>query len=285
MPYSTLIQAHELHALHASGAPVLVFDCSFDLAQPQAGARSYQEGHIPGARFADLNRDLSAHDGAPAENAGRHPLPTRAHFAAWLAQEGLNADMQVVVYDRNGCNYCVRLWWMLQWAGHAQVAVLDGGLAAWQAAGYALQSGSAPAPQPGHFRLQAPLREYLSADAVQAGLGGAQTIIDARAAARYLGEVEPLDPVAGHIPGALNRPFGQNIARDGRFKPAALLRAEFDALLQGSDAQQVIHQCGSGVSALPNLLAMELAGLPSGRLFAGSWSEWCSRPERPVAKG
>lgn len=285
MPYRTLISASALQALQASGAPLLVFDCSFDLSAPQAGAHSYAQAHIPGALHADLDRDLSSHDRAQAASGGRHPLPGRAAVAAWLAACGLDTDMQVVVYDRNGCNYCARLWWMAQWAGHANVAVLDGGLAAWQAAGGALASGSEAARAPGNFTLQAPLRELLSADAVQAGLGGAQTIIDARAPARYRGEVEPLDPVAGHIPGALNRPFGDNIARDGRFKPAALLRAEFEALLQERDAAQVVHQCGSGVSALPNLLAMELAGLPAGRLFAGSWSEWCSHPARPVAKG
>lgn len=284
MPYRTLIQVHELQQLQASGAPLLVFDCSFDLSAAQAGAHSYAQGHIPGARFADLGRDLSAQPGQRAASGGRHPLPERTAFAAWLAQQGLSAGAQVVVYDRNGCNFCARLWWMLQWAGHADAAVLDGGLGAWQAAGGVLESGAARAAQPGNFTLQAPLHALLDADAVQAGLGGAQTIIDARAPARYRGEVEPLDPVAGHIPGALNRPFGENLARDGLFKPAALLRAEFDALLHGRDAAQVVHQCGSGVSALPNLLAMQVAGLPAGRLFAGSWSEWCSRPGRPVAR-
>ena len=286
MPFTTLIQVSELQALQASGAPVLVMDCSFDLTDLQAGRAQYLSGHLPGAQFADVHYDLSCHD-AHAETAsgGRHPLPARAQVAAWLAQRGLNPDTQLVVYDRQGCNFCARLWWMAQWAGHADVAVLDGGLAAWQAAGGALASGSEAARAPGNFTLQAPLRELLSADAVQAGLGGAQTIIDARAPARYRGEVEPLDPVAGHIPGALNRPFGDNIARDGRFKPAALLRTEFEALLHERDAAEVVHQCGSGVSALPNLLAMELAGLPAGRLFAGSWSEWCSSSERPVARG
>ena len=194
--------------------------------------------------------------------------------------------MQAVVYDRNGCNYCGRLWWMLKWAGHDAVAVLDGGLQAWTAAGGAVLAGAEPARTPANFTLETPLRRLTSAAEVLAALGqDGQTVLDARAAPRYRGEVEPLDPVAGHIPGALNRPFTENIAADGRFKPAQLLRAEFEALLQGRPAATVVHQCGSGVSALPNLLAMEVAGLGPTALFAGSWSEWCSDPQRPVERG
>ena len=289
MPYTTLISVAELQALLASGQPLMVFDCSFDLAQPEAGTQAYLASHIPGAVYAHLDRDLSLKQPAPGEQAasgGRHPLPSRERFAAWLSSIGFTNGMQAVVYDRNGCNYCGRLWWMLKWAGHDAVAVLDGGLQAWTAAGGAVLAGAEPARTPANFTLQAPLRRLASAAEVLAALGqGGQTVLDARAAPRYRGEVEPLDPVAGHIPGALNRPFTENIAADGRFKPAQLLRAEFQALLQGRPAATVVHQCGSGVSALPNLLAMEVAGLGPTALFAGSWSEWCSDPQRPVERG
>ena len=289
MPYTTLISVPELQALLASGQPLMVFDCSFDLVQPEAGTQAYLASHIPGAVYAHLDRDLSLKQPAPGEQAasgGRHPLPSRERFAAWLSSIGFTNGMQAVVYDRNGCNYCGRLWWMLKWAGHDAVAVLDGGLQAWTSAGGAVLAGAEPARTPANFTVQAPLRRLASAAEVLAALGqGGQTVLDARAAPRYRGEVEPLDPVAGHIPGALNRPFTENIAADGRFKPAQLLRAEFQALLQGRPAATVVHQCGSGVSALPNLLAMEVAGLGPTALFAGSWSEWCSDPQRPVERG
>ena len=285
--YTTLISATELQTLAASGAPLMVFDCSCDLMQPALGAQQYQEAHIPGAVFADLNNDLSArHGDATAASGGRHPLPSRERFAIWLSSVGFANGMQAVAYDRQGANYCGRLWWMLKWAGHDAVAVLDGGLQAWQAHGGPVNSGEEPAHFQSNFELKPPLRRLATASGVLAGLGSpAQTVIDARAGARYRGEVEPLDPVAGHIPGALNRPFAENMGADGRFKPAATLRAEFDALLAGRDPATVVHQCGSGVSALPNLLAMEVAGLGPTALFAGSWSEWCSDPARPVEKG
>jgi len=285
--YTTLISATELQTLAASGAPLMVFDCSCDLMQPALGAQQYQEAHIPGAVFADLNNDLSArHGDATAASGGRHPLPSRERFAMWLSSVGFANGMQAVAYDRQGANYCGRLWWMLKWAGHDAVAVLDGGLQAWQAAGGAVASGTEPAHFQSNFVLGEPLRQLATAADVRARLGQpGQNVIDARAAPRFRGEVEPLDPVAGHIPGALNRPFGQNIGADGRFKPAAVLRAEFDALLAGRDAATVVHQCGSGVSAVPNLIAMEVAGLGKTSLFAGSWSEWCSDPSRPVEKG
>ena len=299
MPYTTLISAQELQSLQASGAPLMLFDCSFELGKPETGPRQYREAHIAGAIYAHLDDDLSAKHGAPGPSGtlaasdlgppasgGRHPLPSRERFAAWLSSVGFANNMQAVVYDRNGANYCGRLWWMLKWAGHDAVAVLDGGLQAWQAAGGAVHSGEEPSHFQSNFTLGAPLRVLRSADEVLAGLGQpAQTVVDARGAPRYRGEVEPMDPVAGHIPGALNRPFTENIAADGRFKPAALLRAEFEALLQGHAPESVVHQCGSGVSAIPNLLAMELAGFAPTALFAGSWSEWCSDPARPVERG
>ncbi|MBY0409536.1 MAG: sulfurtransferase, partial [Burkholderiaceae bacterium] len=228
-----------------------------------------------------------AHEADTPASGGRHPLPSRERFAMWLSSVGFANGMQAVVYDRQGANYCGRLWWMLKWAGHDAVAVLDGGIQAWQAAGGALASGDEPSHFQTNFKLGTPLRRLATVQDVVAGLQqpAQQTVIDARAAARYRGEVEPLDPVAGHIPGALNRPFVDNIAADGRFKPAALLRAEFEQLLAGRDAATVVHQCGSGVSALPNALAMEIAGLGPTALFAGSWSEWCSDPARPVERG
>jgi thiosulfate/3-mercaptopyruvate sulfurtransferase len=190
------------------------------------------------------------------------------------------------VYDRNGANYCGRLWWMLKWAGHEAVAVLDGGLQAWQAAGGAVAAGQEAARAPAVFALKETRARLLDAQAVTANLGRpAQTLLDARATPRFKGEVEPLDPVAGHIPGALNRPFGQNLGADGKFKPAAQLKAEFEALLGQCEPAGVVHHCGSGVSALPNLLAMEIAGLSGSALYAGSWSDWCSDPARPVAQG
>jgi len=288
-PYTTLISVAELQALHTSGAPLMVFDCSFDLMQPAAGRALFNDNHIAGAVFADLNDDLSTHSPrftGRAVNGGRHPLPARADFARWLGQIGLGNGIQAVVYDRHGMNYCGRLWWMLKWLGHDAVAVLNGWWQAWVAAGGAVESGAA-APRPAsQFAVHAPLLDYVDAATVQARLGRAtQTVIDARAPARFRGEVEPLDPVAGHLPGALNRPFNQNIGEDGLFKPAETLRAEFAALLGDRDAATVVHHCGSGVSAIPNVLAMQVAGLGASALFAGSWSEWCSDPQRPVAKG
>ena len=290
-PYTTLITVAQLQALQQSApSSVMVFDCSFDLTQPLAGEAQYNQGHIAGALYANLDKNLSApHDGngkvINAASGGRHPLPTREVFATWLSQIGFRNDMQAVVYDRNGVNYAGRLWWMLKWAGHDAVAVLDGGLQAWQAAGGAVESAPPTSHFQSNFELKAPLRELKTAAQVQQALGSAQTVIDARAPARYRGEVEPLDPVAGHIPGALNRPFTTNIAANGHFKPAAELRAEFDTLLGQHDPQTVVHQCGSGVSALPNLIAMEIAGYTPTALFAGSWSEWCSDAARPVEKG
>ena len=287
--YNTLISAPQLQALRNSGQPCMVFDCSFELMQPGAGAQQYRQGHIPGAVRADLDRHLSAADkSAPdAASGGRHPLPSLATFANWLSSVGFANPMQAVVYDRQGANYCGRLWWMLKWAGHEAVAVLDGGLQAWQASGGELQTGpqSAPASNP-HFVLTPARAALIATQTVARQLGRpGQTLIDARGTPRFKGEVEPLDPVAGHIPGALNRPFNLNLGADGKFKPAAELRAEFETLLAGRDPATVVHHCGSGVSAMPNLIAMEIAGLGRTALYAGSWSEWCSDPTRPTAQG
>ncbi len=300
MTYTTLISAPELQALKDSGAPLMVFDCSFDLARPSAGEQHYLGAHIPGAVYAHLDEALSAPHGAPGADGkvltahdadtpasgGRHPLPSRERFAIWLSSVGFANGMQAVVYDRNNTAYCARLWWMLKWMGHGAVAVLDGGLQAWQAAGGQTASGSEPAHFQTNFRLGEPLGRLVSADEVMAQLQQpGQTVLDARTPERFRGEAEPLDPVAGHIPGALNRPFGENFGPDGRFKPPQVLRAEFDALLAGRAPGGVVHHCGSGVTANPNLLAMELAGLGQSGLFAGSWSEWCGDPQRPIERG
>ena len=286
MPYTHLISADQLKALQASGAPLLVFDCSSELGNPDKADAMFAEKHIAGAVQAHLERDLSAHDPANAVNGGRHPLPKRELFAQTLQALGFDNAMQAVVYDRNGANYCGRLGWMLKWAGHDAVAVLDGGLQAWEAAGGAVESGPAPRRARGQFALKPALRRLVHTDEVLQQLGRpTQTLIDARGAARYRGETEPLDPVAGHIPGALNRPFTDNLGADGRFKPREQLQAEFDALLAGRDAVGVVHHCGSGVSAVPNVLAMELAGYPPAALYGGSWSEWSRTPGLPMAQG
>ena len=286
MHYTHLISVDELKALHASDAPLLVFDCSSELGNPDKADAMFAEKHIAGAVQAHLERDLSAHDPANAVNGGRHPLPKRELFAQTLQALGFDNAMQAVVYDRNGANYCGRLWWMLKWAGHDAVAVLDGDLQAWEAAGGAVESGPAPRRARGQFALKPALRRLVHTDEVLQQLGRpTQTLIDARGAARYRGETEPLDPVAGHIPGALNRPFTDNLGADGRFKPREQLQAEFDALLAGRDAVGVVHHCGSGVSAVPNVLAMELAGYPPAALYGGSWSEWSRTPGLPMAQG
>lgn len=288
-PYTTLIDVPQLKALASSGQPHMVFDCSFDLMNAEAGPQMYREVHIPGAVYVNLDTALSAKGpraSTGAQSGGRHPLPSRAAFAEWLGSVGFENGMQAVVYDRQGVNYCGRLWWMLKWLGHEAVAVLDGGLQAWQAAGEPVSAADEPARKPSQFAIGAEGVQLVQADTVLKNLGNArQNLIDARGAPRYRGETEPVDPVAGHIPGALNRPFPQNLGEDGRFKSAATLRAEFDALLAGRDPESIVHHCGSGVSAVPNIIAMEIAGLGRGALFAGSWSEWCSDPTRPVAKG
>ena len=283
--YSTLITAAQLQTLQNSGAPLLVFDCTFDLMNPTAGHAQYAEQHIAGALHADLDQHLATHDATQRVNGGRHPLPKRELFAAWLQSMGVNHDTQVVVYDRNGMNYCGRLWWMLKWCGHEAVAVLDGGLQAWVAAGGSLATGEEAAHPTGNFALHEPLVKLVETANVAAHLDdGTQTIIDARGAPRYRGEIEPLDPVAGHIPGALNRPFNTNLNSDGLFKSAADLRAEFATLLGDAKPESVVHHCGSGVSAVPNVLAMEVAGLGRTALYAGSWSEWCNTPGLPCEK-
>ncbi len=295
MAYNTLIFVADLSALMRADSSKdskkwVIWDCSGDLMNPPAARAAYEQQHIAGAAFIDLDLDLSdKSDATDKASAGRHPLPSREKFAAWVGAMGITPDCQVIVYDRNGCNYCGRAWWMLQWIGHERVAVLDGGLQAWLAAGGQVQAGS-QASQADFSKQKYPLARMhaplIAIDFVaEAAKSGSYTIIDARASARFRGEVEPIDPIAGHIPGALNRPFTENINAQGFFKSPAELRAEFDVLLAGRDASKVIHHCGSGVSAVPNVLAMKIAGYPLSQLFAGSWSEWSHRADLPVARG
>jgi len=289
--YTTLITVAQLQALQHSGAPLVLFDCSFELSQPGAGDAQYTQAHLPGALRADLDRDLSAHGAPDAASGGRHPLPARETWACWLGQRGVQPNTQVVCYDRQGMVYCGRLWWMVKWLGHQAVAVLDGGMQAWQQAGGSVDAG----PVSTQDIPNAPAQKYpvatlgyklIAADAVAKNLGKPQqTVLDARGAARFRGETEPLDPVAGHIPGALNRVYSDNLTEQGCFKPPEQLRREFEHLLAGRDPAGVVHHCGSGVSAIPNLLAMELAGYDPTALYAGSWSDWCSAPRRPMAQG
>lgn len=280
-----LIDAAALRERLASSEPPVLLDTSFDLADPSAGERSYAEGHLPGAHYLHLDRDLADHARAPgAPFRGRHPLPSREAFAATLGRLGIAPSTPVVVYDRQGATFAARAWWMLRWLGHREVAVLDGGLQAWVAAGGALSRETPPAPRPASYTPAPALVATVDADTVQQGLGGLR-LIDARAAERFRGDVEPLDPVAGHIPGALNRPFKDNLGADGRFLPPETLREAFLPLLGGRPAGEVVHQCGSGVTACHNLLAMEAAGLSGAALYPGSWSEWCADPARPVARG
>lgn len=287
--YSTLISTSELQELLQSGAPCMVFDCSFDLGQPDAGIQMFEASHLPGAVYANLNIDLSTKGDrlrTGAESGGRHPLPSRENFSNWLGQIGFGNNMQAVVYDRQGASYCGRLWWMLKWLGHERVAVLDGGLQAWQASGGAVVPGPSQTLPHTVFSITEPLVALVSAETVLGNLGKTnQTVIDARAAPRFRGEVEPLDPIAGHIPGALNRPFTNNLTAEGFFKSKDVLRHEFEELLGARRPEHTVHHCGSGVTAIPNILAMAIAGLGNTALFAGSWSEWCSDPTRPVAQG
>jgi thiosulfate/3-mercaptopyruvate sulfurtransferase len=279
--FTTLIDAGALEALAPDA--VALFDCSFDLSDPAAGHRRFLEAHVPGARYLHLDRDLA---GTPDGSNGRHPLPDPECFAKSMRANGLRTGQQVVAYDASGGAFAARLWWLLRWIGHDAVAVLDGGIQAWMTAGGRTVSGEPDAPLPGDF-VAAPREGWtVDAEAVLANIDAeAFTVLDARSAGRFRGEPNPMDPVPGRIPGARNRFYGDNLAEDGRFKPAAVLAEEFDAILQQVPARGLVLQCGSGVTACHNALALELIGRSGARLYPGSWSEWISDPVRPVARG
>ncbi len=263
-------------------ASPVILDCRFDLADPGKGRRMYAEGHLPGAGFADLDLDLSSPIGPLT---GRHPLPDTAKLAEQLGAWGIGADTPVVVYDDQGGAFAARLWWLLRWLGHRDVRLLDGGIQAWITAGGTL-TAEVPHPARRRFEPRPDPRAWVSTtDLVRLLASGRIQVIDARAPARFRGESEPIDPVAGHIPGALNLPLQGNLGEDGRFLPAQLLRERFLAAIGTRDPREVAHSCGSGVNACHNLLAMEIAGLAGSRLYAGSWSEWIRSPDRPVAVG
>lgn len=277
-----LIDAANLAAF--APGELLIVDCRFDLADPGKGERDYMDGHIPGAVYASLDRDLSDLS-RQAEGHGRHPLPLEAALSRALAHWGWQPGMRVVSYDAaGGALAAARLWWLLRLVGETHVAVLDGGFAAWQAAGLPLATGA------GASTASTPTALAYDADQLLPGHPSvlpdtSQVLLDARLAARYRGDIEPLDRLPGHIPGALNRPFIDNLDGDGRFKPAAKLREEFAAILGSADPAHVVHMCGSGVTACHNVLAMETAGLSGSRLYAPSWSGWISDPARPVVLG
>ena len=260
---------------------VRVMDARYSLADKQAGAAGYAAAHIPGALHADLENDLSD---MGKQGHGRHPLPESEVFAARLGHWGIAPDTQVVVYDAaDGSMAAARLWWLLRLIGHRKVAVLDGGLAAWQAAGHAVDAAPVVVPALPAYPGQFDMTQVVSADEVQSRLSQTPAwLLDARAGERYRGEVEPLDRVAGHVPGALNRPFGMNL-RDGRFRPAQELHAELEPLLSGQAPTQMAVMCGSGVTACHLALAFAHAGLPGLRVFSDSWSGWSSDAGRPVA--
>jgi thiosulfate/3-mercaptopyruvate sulfurtransferase len=278
--YRTLIDADALAALISQGGLAL-FDCRFDLADPDAGARAFAAGHVPGAAYLDVECDLSA----PASGeGGRHPLPDREGFAALLRAWGVNQGDQVVVYDDAGGSQAARAWWMLRWLGHEAVALLDGGLKAWSASGRALEEGPARPRSVGDIVAATPRVGTVDTRDIVAALGSDRLlVIDARTAARFGGEPHPLDSASGHIPGARSRFWGDNLGPDGRFKPANVLRAEYQAVLGGVAPAVVALQCGSGVTACHDLLAMEVAGLAGASLYPGSWSAWTADPARPIA--
>lgn len=276
---TTLVSVDTL-AAHLDDSRWLIVDCRFDLTQPTAGEAAYRAGHIPGALYAHLDRDLSS----PITPAtGRHPLPDPERFAATLSSWGVTADTQVIAYDADNGMYASRLWWLLRWVGHRAVAVLDGGFKAWNGAGLPTNT-EIPARSRSQFQARPNRELWLDADQVQQRAQQSDwRLLDARAPERFVGKVEPLDTVAGHVPGARNHPLATNLASDGRFGAPEELRRRYEQSQAGVADDHTIVMCGSGVSACHLLLAMEVAGKPGARLYAGSWSEWIRNPARGVA--
>lgn len=279
--YSTLITAPEL-ATHTGDGNWLSIDCRFDLAKPADGEIAYRAGHIPNAVYAHLDRHLAA---PITPSTGRHPLPSPEQFAATLSAWGVTRDTQIVAYDADTGMYAARLWWMLRWVGHRKVAVLEGGFKAWLAAGLPVTQ-EIPRRTPTHFEAQPQRDAWLDAAEVADRVQRSDwRLLDARAPERFAGEVEPIDPVAGHVPGAGNHPFALNLTPAGQFASASELRARFAKSQAGVTDDHTIVMCGSGVSACHLLLALEIAGKTGAKLYAGSWSEWIRDASRPVAKG
>ena len=278
---SPLISVTEL-AVHLDDPGWVVVDCRFALTDPAAGPAAYARSHIPGARYANLDDDLARH---PEPDDGRHPLPDALDFAARLGAWGIGNDSTVVAYDEASGAIAARLWWLLGWLGHDRRLVLDGGFAAWSAAGLPVETEN-PTWPPARFvpRGVADASVVHTAELPALQVAGG-LLVDSRAAPRYRGEQEPIDPVAGHVPGAVNRPGSMNVEADGRLRAADALRRELTELLGGRPPEQLIAMCGSGVTACQLLLALAAAGLDGAKLYAGSWSEWIRDPERPIAKG
>ncbi|WP_306848351.1 sulfurtransferase [Cupriavidus necator] len=283
--FRTLITPAELAQLQADtmAGALLVLDCSFELGDTGAGRRAYDEGHIPGAHYVHLEDTLS---GPKTGRNGRHPLPAANDFVAAMAALGASRHTQVVACDNAGGMYASRLWWLMRWLGHEAVAVLDGGLGAWKQAGLPVTRDVPPTPVAGDLSVLPSLTRTVDYATLRANIGTpARLVVDARAPDRYRGENETIDPVGGHIPGANHRLFRDNLDATGAFKPAATLREEFRAVLDGRQPAELVSQCGSGVTACHNLLALEIAGLPGAALYPGSWSEWCAQPDAPIATG
>ena len=280
-PYTTIISAADLMS-HLGDPDWLIFDCRFDLTNPEWGFLDYQGAHIPGAVFADLNQELSA---PVNEKTGRHPLPSPEAWIERLSGWGVTADKQVVVYDTTGGSFASRMWWMLRWVGFTHAAVLDGGFATWLQAGYPSSAG-VERSRPAVFQGQIKQGLSVSADEVDLLRNDPRfVLIDARAPIRFRGESEFIDPVAGHIPGARNWFQGENLGPEGRFLPPNQLRENYLRLMHGLPPSQVIFYCGSGVTSCQNILAMEMAGLPGARLYPGSWSEWIRDPRHAIMTG
>jgi thiosulfate/3-mercaptopyruvate sulfurtransferase len=278
---NTLVSTEDL-AAHIDDPNWIVLDCRFTLTDPEAGRQAYSKDHIPGAQYVHLDDDMSA---PISDTSGRHPLPDVKVLADKLCHWGVGVNKQVVVYDDSYGAMAVRLWWMLRWLGHPASALLDGGFPKWRKEQRPLSSAS-PEPRKANCACLPEHSQIVPAEEVlRVAQNGEALIIDARPDRRFTGEFEPLDPVAGHIPGSINWPFDENLDIDGTFLPPEALRENYQALLKGRAPWQVIHSCGSGVTACHNLLAMEVAGLSGSRLYPGSWSEWIRDPSRPIATG
>lgn len=285
MTFTTLVDVTTL-AAHQGASDWVVIDCRFELGKPAVGEAAYAAGHIAGARYAHLDRDLA---GPIGPETGRHPLPTPAEFAIKVGAWGIDGSTQVVVYDQGNSFFAARAWWIFRWLGHSKVAVLDGGLTAWLAAGFPLETQSAPhSPR----RFEPKVQDELVAQVAEIeslihrhAFSASHRLVDARGADRFAGDNETIDPVGGHVPGAINHHYARNYGPDGRLLDASTLQARWRDTLGGADPCNMIAMCGSGVSACVNLLALEHAGIKGARLYPGSWSEWIRDPARPVAKG